>query len=270
MRGHIRFFVNFEQVFDMTHALCEADSVQIVQALSGGQRRATVTPMLTLHGFSSSNYYNVAKLALLEKALPFRESLVYTGAGEGYHPEYLEQSPLGKVPCLETPEGFISESRCIVDYLERAHPEPPLYPEGAFAQAKLLELTQVIDLYLELPARRLLPNLFRRTPPPEAVATEVRAAVEKGALALARLGRFDAFLLGARFTAADIAGAMHFPVVRLITQTVLGSDPLGAVPGLEAYLARLEDRPTIARVRADRDANFGEFVAHLQKRYSGS
>jgi glutathione S-transferase len=226
--------------------------------------------MLTLHGFSSSNYYNVAKLALLEKGLPFRESIIYTGAGEGYHPEFLERSPLGKVPCLETPEGFLSESRCIVDYLEHAHPEPALYPEGVFARAKLLELTQIIDLYLELPARRVLPNLFRRTPPPEAVASEVRTAVEKGALALTRLARFDAFVLGDRFTAADIAGAMHLPVVRLITQSVLGCDPLGGVPGLAGYLDRLDARPTVARVRADRDANFGDFVAHIQKRYAGA
>lgn len=36
MRGHIRFFVNGEQVFDMDHGLVPTDSVQIVQALSGG------------------------------------------------------------------------------------------------------------------------------------------------------------------------------------------------------------------------------------------
>ena len=36
MRAHIRFFVNGEQTFDMTRALLPTDSVQIVQALSGG------------------------------------------------------------------------------------------------------------------------------------------------------------------------------------------------------------------------------------------
>jgi len=36
MRPHIRFFVNGEQTFDMAHRLRPADSVQIVQALSGG------------------------------------------------------------------------------------------------------------------------------------------------------------------------------------------------------------------------------------------
>src|SRR5689334_213641 len=106
--------------------------------------------MLVLHGFSSSNYYNVVKLALLEKQLPFEERIVYTGAGASYRPDYLEQSPIGKVPCLQTSEGFLTESRCIIDYLERAHPERPLYPDTPFAIAKQNELAQVIELYLEL------------------------------------------------------------------------------------------------------------------------
>ena len=36
IRGHMRFFVNGEQVFDVTHALSPTDAVYLVQALSGG------------------------------------------------------------------------------------------------------------------------------------------------------------------------------------------------------------------------------------------
>ncbi len=36
MRGHMRFFVNGEQVFDLTHALRPTDEVYLLQALSGG------------------------------------------------------------------------------------------------------------------------------------------------------------------------------------------------------------------------------------------
>jgi len=223
--------------------------------------------MLKLHGFSASNYYNVAKLALLEKGVPFEEVKVYTGAGPGYRPDFLASSPLGKVPCLETDEGFLSESRCIVDYVERALPGPALYPRAAFAQAKLLELTQIIDLYLELPARRVLPNLFSRKPPPERIAQEVLEVVSKGADAVRQLAAFDTNLLGEQFTAADIAAVIHFPVVRRITKTVLDRDPLGEVPGLTGYLERMEQRPTVQRVRADQDANYPEFIAHLQSRY---
>ncbi|MFI5307145.1 MAG: glutathione S-transferase family protein [Polyangiales bacterium] len=223
--------------------------------------------MLKLHGFSSSNYYNIVKLALLEKAVPFEEVVVYTGAGAGYRPDYLEASPLGKVPCLQTEDGFLSESRCIIDYLERSIPEPPLYPQGAFAVAKLLELTQMIDLYLELAARRVLPNYFRGKPAPENIARDVRATVEKGALGLARLARLDTYLCGSSFSAADIAAVIHFPMVRRVTQRVLDCDPLGQVPGLLAYLERMEQRPTVQRIRADTTADGPHFAAHLRTLY---
>jgi sulfur-carrier protein len=36
MRPHVRFFINGVQVFDMARSLQPSDSVQIVQALSGG------------------------------------------------------------------------------------------------------------------------------------------------------------------------------------------------------------------------------------------
>lgn len=36
MRPHMRFFVNGEQVFDLSRPLRSTDDVQIVQALSGG------------------------------------------------------------------------------------------------------------------------------------------------------------------------------------------------------------------------------------------
>lgn len=36
IRAHIRFFVDGEQVFDLSRPLAPADEIQIVQALSGG------------------------------------------------------------------------------------------------------------------------------------------------------------------------------------------------------------------------------------------
>ena len=36
MRGHMRFFVNNEQVFDLNHTLRPIDEVFLLQALSGG------------------------------------------------------------------------------------------------------------------------------------------------------------------------------------------------------------------------------------------
>ena len=90
--------------------------------------------MLTLCGFSASNYYNKVKLALLEKGVPFQEQLAWVGQTD------LAASPLGKVPYLLTPEGPLCESAVIADYIEAAYPTPALVPAQAFAAAKVREL----------------------------------------------------------------------------------------------------------------------------------
>lgn len=223
--------------------------------------------MLKLHGFSSSNYYNFVKLALLEKDVAFEEALVYTGAGDGYHPEYLGTSPLGKVPCLETEEGFISESRCIVDYLEATYHERPLYPGGAFARAKVVELMQVIELYLELVVRRLLPAYFAKKDPHPVLANEVKKGLEKGTRGLQQLASFADYAIGDRFTGADISCIVHIPLVRQLSRSVLGDDPLAAVPKLDSYMSRMASRSTVARIRADDAASFPKFAEHLRWRY---
>lgn len=225
--------------------------------------------MLVLHGFSASNYYNVVKLALLEKQLPFEERPVYTGASDDYRPDYLQKSPIGKVPCLETEEGTLTESRCIIDYLERAYPERPLNPSTPFAIAKQNELAQAIELYLELAVRPVIPNMVAKRPPPENIARTVRANLSKGVQALERLAGFDGYILGgSRLTVADVVATIHLPTVRGIAKAVLDEDPLAEVPGLSDYLARMAERPTVRRVSEDRKADLATFYAHLQKLFA--
>lgn len=225
--------------------------------------------MLVLHGFSSSNYYNVVKLALLEKQLPFEEAVVYPGAGPRYRPDYLGHSPLGKIPCLQTEEGYLSESRCIIDYLERAYPERPLYPRSPFAVGKVLELTQVVDLYLELAIRRVLPNFFANKPVPERIANEVQRTLSQGSQALKALASFEPFALGEELTAADVALAIHIPAVQFLSNKVLQCDPLAEVPKLDAYLERMLQRPTVRQVLADRDSDRPQFFAHIKQLFGG-
>lgn len=223
--------------------------------------------MIKLHGFSASNYYNVPKLALLEKGIEFEEVLSYTGVGPKYKPEYLDKSPLGKVPALETPEGFISESRAILEYIERAYPKPSLLPATPFGIAKVQELSQFIELYFELVARRLIPNLLGRTQPDPTVLKEVENGFNKAVAALPKLSTFEQFAYADQFTLADIAVILNLPVVRNVGKAFLDRDPLSEVPGLNAYCARMEERPHVKKVRADAAENRPHFMAHLKALY---
>ena len=74
--------------------------------------------MNKLHGFPVSNYVNMVHLALLEKGMPFEYVLAFPDQS----PEFLAKSPRGKVPVLETPEGYINEASVILEYLERRAP----------------------------------------------------------------------------------------------------------------------------------------------------
>jgi glutathione S-transferase len=223
--------------------------------------------MIKLHGFSSSNYYNVPKLALLEKGVPFEEVLSYTGVGPKYRPEYLDKSPLGKVPALETPEGFISESRAILEYIERAYPEPSLLPDTAFGIAKVHEFSQFVELYFELVARRLIPNLLGGTDPDPAVLKEFKTSIGKAVKALPKLSNFEQFAYGDQFTQADIAAILNLPIVRNVGMRFLNADPLAEVPGLDSYCARMEERPLVKKVRAEAEADRPNFMAHLKELY---
>ena len=78
--------------------------------------------MLKLAGFAASNYYNVVKLALLEKGVPFEEQLAWLGETDP------AASPLGKVPYAITEHGPISESTVLLEYVEARYPERPLLP----------------------------------------------------------------------------------------------------------------------------------------------
>ncbi|MDI9244204.1 glutathione S-transferase family protein [Marinobacter sp. CHS3-4] len=223
--------------------------------------------MIKLHGFASSNYYNVPKLALLEKNIEFEEVLSYTGVGPKYKPEYLDKSPLGKVPALETDEGFISESRAILEYIERTYPEPALLPATPYDIAKVQELSQFIELYFELVARQLIPNLLGGTQPDPAVLKNVESGINKAVAALPKLSGFEQFAYGDQFTLADIAAILNLPIVRHVGKAFLGRDPLSEVPGLDAYSKRMEERPQVKRIRADAAADRPGFMAHLKAMY---
>ena len=72
--------------------------------------------MITLCGMAISNYYNVVKMALLEKGAPFNEELVKTLSTDE---AVLSASPLAKIPFIRTPQGTMCESHAILTYIGR-------------------------------------------------------------------------------------------------------------------------------------------------------
>jgi glutathione S-transferase len=204
--------------------------------------------MLKLHGVALSNYYSLAKACLLEKGVEFEEVKAPPSQDEGY----LEKSPMGKVPCLETEQGFFSEAFAIADYLDRVYPESPLLPKEAFACAKTIELIRHMELDVELVARRCLPEAMFGRP----VSDETKASTEKdlakGLRAVARLVVCDPYIAGPEFTLADIYAVYVFGLSGTIAEKMFGKDLLADLPQVKQLLATLGERPSMKRVEADK------------------
>ena len=214
--------------------------------------------MITLYGVAISNYYNKIKWALMEKEIAFIEELVVPSQNEAV----LKRSPLGKVPFIKTNDGYLSESQAILEYLEDAFPENPLYPADPFERAKCREFIQHIELNVELIARRLYSEAVFGGSVSQETKDEVRQKVEAGLAGLAKLMKLSPYALGSQFSAADIVAWPHLQLVGFATQKIYGQNlVVQHIPGIEAYITLIESRPYAQQVGNDRAAALAAFFA---------
>ena len=206
--------------------------------------------MLRLCGFHLSNYHNKVRIALLEKGIAFEEDAACRPSQQD---EFLARSPMGKVPFVELDGGVrLSESQAICEYLEEAYPQKPLYPRDPLARAKVRELIIVIELHLELVARRLYRQAFFGGSISDELKRSVEKDLAKGVRALGQLAKFSPYIAGAELTLADCSAFVHLPLVTLSTRIIYGRDFLEGMPQVKPYLKMLAERPAFARVNEDR------------------
>ncbi len=173
--------------------------------------------MIKLCGFAMSNYYNKVKFVLLEKGIPFEEVWLTPAQDEAT----LCRTALGKVPFIETPQGTLTESQVIVDYLEAVYPAHPLLPSDPFAAAKQRELITYIELHLELLARELYGQAFFGTEGHEHTRKRIQKKLPRHVQGFLRIATFGPYLGGETFGLADIVASIHFPLIGLATKAVL-------------------------------------------------
>lgn len=206
---------------------------------------------MKLHGFPISNYYNMVKMVLLEKGMDF-EGVLAKPSQEG---DYLAKSPMGKVPCLETEQGFLTETSVIIDYLDELGVGPSFYPYDAFERAKVREVMRYLELYIELPARRLYGDAFFGRPATDELKQEVRKSLERGFNALAAILSEGPYVCGEQLTYGDIYYYFTMTVVARLTKISLGWDTYNEIPGLRARMELLAQRDSIKRIIADQRAS---------------
>jgi glutathione S-transferase len=193
---------------------------------------------LVLYGHPLSSYCWKALIALTETGEPFTFKTVNLG-NIGEREQFLELSPLGKMPVLVDGEAVLFESTTIIEHLAQRHPFL-LPPESA---AQVRHWDRMFDLYCHAPLQQLVGYKLR----PEGNADRFGVAETKRKLTefydLAErhmTGR--EWAVGQGLTMADCAA---FPALHYADRIVSVGE---ARPNLAAYLARLTARPSVVAV----------------------
>ena len=108
------------------------------------RRRGTGAVNLVLHGhWRSSAAYRV-RIALNLKGLDFAQVPHDLRGGEQHAPAYVAIAPQARVPSLETDAGVLTQSLAIIEWLDEAHPLPPLLPADPTDRAVVRAMAQLV------------------------------------------------------------------------------------------------------------------------------
>lgn len=212
---------------------------------------------LRLLGYPVSNYVNIVRAALLEKQLDFE--FVTTRASQD--PAFRVLSPLGKIPVLDTAEGWLTETVAILDYLDDAYPDVPLRHPDAFSRARSRQIINLVQLYVEAQVRQLFPGVFMGGSNTAATEASVRSMLDRATAALSQLLAPCPFFFGERPGQADLFLFYNLDIADRVMRFVYGRSIIAEIGGLESWTASMRARESTQQVLADFETYFAAYLA---------
>ena len=222
--------------------------------MPGSAKHATVS--LTLHFHPLSSFCHKALIALYENGTPFAPQIVNL-MDEAERAAFRRLWPIGKFPVLrdDARGETVPESSVLIEYLDRHYPGRTRFTPTDAEDARKVRLhDRFFDLYIHLPMQRIVGDRLRpadRKDPHgvEEARTQIATAldmIERGMLQ-------QPWAIGEAFTLADCAAAPSL----FYADKVM---PFGAThPHAAAYLERLKQRPSYARVLEEAEPYFKFF-----------
>lgn len=99
---------------------------------------------MILHGYWRSGTSYRTRIALNLKGLAYDLAPVDLRAGAQKSETFLRLNPQGLVPALETDGAVLTQSPAILEWLEEAHPEPPLLPPDPVSRAQVRAMAALV------------------------------------------------------------------------------------------------------------------------------
>ena len=99
---------------------------------------------LRLHGYWRSTASYRVRIALGLKGLAYEQQAHDLRHSAHRSADYLALNPQGFVPVLETPDGVLSQSTAIIEWLEEVYPDPPLLPAAPADRAAVRAMAMMV------------------------------------------------------------------------------------------------------------------------------
>jgi glutathione S-transferase len=187
----------------------------------------------------------IVRWMLEELGVPY-DLVVLNYGDEMRAPEYLGVNPMGKVPAILHGETVVTEAAAICSYLAEAFPEAGLAPPpGSPARGTFLRWM----FFGAGPVEAAITNAAFgwAASDPQEEARLGYGSMDRVAKVLSDRVAEGPYLMGERFSALDV----------YLGSQILWGRMLGALPErepLDAYVARIEQRPAAVRARQLDDA----------------
>jgi glutathione S-transferase len=181
------------------------------------------------------------QLALEEKDLPYQVKLLPPTTGKDASRELLTRNPRGTFPVLTDGAIVVSEPFAIIEYLEYAHPDPPLLPGTNALRA--LALTRLHEAHNLAEVCGQIYDYLSKTKGKDLEPSRVYAladALHDELFFWEYYYGVSAWAAGSELTFADLAVYVH-----LATAVHLGLGLGEDYPHLHALYQRMRNRPSV-------------------------
>lgn len=225
---------------------------------------------MKLYSGPLSLFSRKVEIALREKNLAFERVMVPFSQGEGYspkHPDVLAANPKGEVPVLFDRGLALYDSTVILEYLEDAYPDPPLYPKSPEERARCRLFDLFADEVMLVPLRALMFRTEPRPSDPERWAANEAKAKQAEKIIASQHADLDRQLVGKTYLCGAFSVADISVFMAVLYALRLGGASLDDHPALADWYARLGERTAFAAVMSEIVAADRELSAPVDGAY---